>query len=214
MNFPSIWISYIKTCLNSTSFSLLINGVPINWVQPSYGIRQGDPLSSFLFIFLAQNLTVILNFARQLDLIFSISRYLRYNFIQLMYADDLILITTASRRSTRDIKFYLNLYAKLASQIPNQCKSEAYFPSWINRRVSSRICDILNLKQRKILFKYLRVLISNKQLAAHHFNNMINNLNLVVANWGKANFSKAGKAILINSVIMATPIYYLSVYPI
>lgn len=43
---------------------------------------------------------------------------------------------------------------------------------------------------------------------------MIDSINANVTNWGKSNISKAGKVVLIDSVIMATPIYYLSVCPI
>lgn len=41
---------------------------------------------------------------------------------------------------------------------------------------------------------------------------MIDSINAAIANWNMANISKAGKIVLINSVLMATPTYYLSVY--
>lgn len=131
-----------------------------------------------------------------------------------MYPDDLILVTTTSRKSARNICLCLNLYDQISGKIPNQNKSEVYFPSWYNRRVSARICYILNFKQGKMPFTYLGVLISLKHLAISHFNFMINRLNAAVVDWGKAKMSKAGKAVIINSILMATPTYYLSVYPI
>lgn len=50
MNFPNIWISWIKICLNTASFSSLINGQPTSWISSSRGIRQCDPISSYPFI--------------------------------------------------------------------------------------------------------------------------------------------------------------------
>lgn len=50
MNFPTHWISLIKTFLTSTSFSFLINGHPSRWISSSKGVRQGNPISSYLFI--------------------------------------------------------------------------------------------------------------------------------------------------------------------
>lgn len=45
MNFPVIWISYIKACFNATSFSLLINGFFLTWFHPSRGVKQETPFS-------------------------------------------------------------------------------------------------------------------------------------------------------------------------
>ncbi|XP_039127505.1 uncharacterized protein LOC120263608 [Dioscorea cayenensis subsp. rotundata] len=162
----------------------------------------------------ALNLVAILNKARSLDLIPGFSSRLRNNFNHLMYADDLMLVSAASRKSARNICFCLTMYAHLTGQFPNKLKSEIYFPEWFNNQVSTRICKILNFRLGKVPFTYLGVLISHKRLATAHFDSMINRMNLAIAEWDKAHLSKAGKSILINSILMASPIYYLSVYPI
>lgn len=63
MKFPSVRISWISECIILASFSFLINKHPIDWISSSRGLRQGDPISSYLFILIAQNLTPMLNFA-------------------------------------------------------------------------------------------------------------------------------------------------------
>lgn len=127
MGFPSVWVSWIKACLHSTLFSIIINGQHTSWFSPSKGVRQGDPISPYLFILVSQNLSAILNHARYLNMIFGFYKDLVYNFNRLMYADDLILVTNSSRKTSCYIKLCLSIYAHLTGQNPNPSKFEIYF---------------------------------------------------------------------------------------
>ena len=60
MGFCEKWISWIMICVSSVSFSIFINGSPKGYVKPKRGIRQGDPLSMYLFIICAEVLSYMM----------------------------------------------------------------------------------------------------------------------------------------------------------
>lgn len=60
MGFPDKWVSLIIQCVSLVSFQILINGEPSVSFKPSIGIRQGDPLSSYLFILCVDGLSCMI----------------------------------------------------------------------------------------------------------------------------------------------------------
>lgn len=90
-----------------------------------------------------------------------------------MYADDLILVTHASRKAASYINLYLAIYSSLTGQRPNLTKSQIFFPTQCNKHVSSSIYSILNLTPASFPFKYLGILISPNRIAASAFKHMV-----------------------------------------
>ena len=56
MGFNEIWISPTMLCVKIVSYSILVNGEPKGLIFPTKGIRQGYPLSPFLFLLYTEGL--------------------------------------------------------------------------------------------------------------------------------------------------------------
>ncbi|KAL7604918.1 uncharacterized mitochondrial protein AtMg01250-like [Lactuca sativa] len=91
MGFGSKWCRWIKELLSTTRASVLINGSPTDEFQIHRGLRQGDPLSPFLFILAMEGLHIALTRARAANAFRGVS-ISGTEISHLMYADDVMLI--------------------------------------------------------------------------------------------------------------------------
>lgn len=69
MGFGNRWKRWIKGCMSSAHFSILINGSPKGFFKAERGIRQGDPLSPFLFVIVGEALSRMIDAGNSANLI-------------------------------------------------------------------------------------------------------------------------------------------------
>ncbi|KAL5551962.1 hypothetical protein UlMin_002138 [Ulmus minor] len=69
LGFSEVWTNKIMACISSVSYSFQFNGQRVGHLIPSRGLRQGDPLSPYLFLFCGERLSSLLHHYEQSGLI-------------------------------------------------------------------------------------------------------------------------------------------------
>lgn len=114
MGFTNKWAQWIMLCVSTVSFSVLIN---VSFRGPDLGLRQGDPLSLYLFILCAEVLSYLINMIesqRQLQGIKIINQGPATT--HLLFADDSLFFTLADEKSCNAIKKILASYEQASCQ--------------------------------------------------------------------------------------------------
>lgn len=143
MNFPTLWRSWIKTCVMSASASIILNGSPTSSFNLQKGLRQGDPLYPFLFN-LAFELIQKAIFKRLWDGV-EISRG-GIKILNLQYADEIIIFFPKDMYSLMNIKKTLIIFHRASGLQVNFHKCNILRsnldPSWLHLAAKSLQCKI------------------------------------------------------------------------
>ncbi|XP_071694534.1 uncharacterized mitochondrial protein AtMg01250-like [Rutidosis leptorrhynchoides] len=111
MGFGVKWIKWIHSCLKLASISILVNGSPTREFSLGRGIRQGDPLSPFLFILAAEGLNILAKAAIEKGLFKGVEiRNDKVLVSYLQYADDTIFIGEWSRANALSLQNILKCF--------------------------------------------------------------------------------------------------------
>lgn len=124
------WVNWILQCISSVSYSFLINGAAQGSVIPQRGIRQGDPLSPYIFILCGEVLSGLCKRSQdngQLSGVRVSRGSPRIN--HLFFTDDTIFFSKTKPSCCEALRDILRKYEEASGQIINANKSSITFPN-------------------------------------------------------------------------------------
>ncbi|KAL2235467.1 UNVERIFIED_CONTAM: hypothetical protein Sindi_1278900 [Sesamum indicum] len=154
-NLPTTFIRWIEECIMTASFSIGLNGKPQGFFIGARGLRQGDPLSPYLFVLVMEVLHLGLLQLIEQDIQFTYHWKCELaRVFQLGFADDLLLFCRADMDSIRVFKMGLHMFAEWSGLRLNVQKSHLIiFRSAQDRK--EQMLAVLGFQEGHLPMRYL-----------------------------------------------------------
>jgi hypothetical protein len=216
LGFDQRFITLIYQCISTVSFTLLLNGSRSVKITPERGIRQGDPLSPYLFILCNKVLARMLNREVDRGTVKGVKLVVGAPSIsKLLYFDDVLLFCGAKIAEVEVLMNYVDKFCSWSSQSLSKDKSGIFVSKGVHVQFTRQVKHMWGIKQLASNVKYLGVPLFLSHNKTRDFSFVKEKLESQINGWkckSLKSLSWSGRATLIKYVALATPIYNMSTF--
>lgn len=148
MGYNERWVNLILQCVSSVSYNVSQRNGDIGPIFPSRGLRQGDPLSPYLFIVCAQGLSALIQKYEQRKWLQGIKVCKQAPSIShMLFADDSYLYCNANDAEAEHMRRLLQVFKQASGQKVNLAKSVVFFSTNVRQEERMQLCNRLQMEE-------------------------------------------------------------------
>ncbi|PWA73265.1 RNA-directed DNA polymerase, eukaryota [Artemisia annua] len=211
--FGNKWRNWIHCCLKSSRGSILVNGSPTEEFQFYKGLKQGDPLSPFLFILIMESLHISFQRVVESNMFKGIKLSDSLCISHMFYADDAVFVGNWSDENINTLTHVLDVFYRASGLKINMCKSKILGINVdvhkVNQAANKLGCLILSCP-----FSYLGSKVGVSMSRIEDWREVIDKVKCRLSKWKMKCLSIGGRLTLLKSVLGAMPIFNMSIFKV
>jgi hypothetical protein len=212
LGFSHAWIKWIMECVTTVRYSVKFNGTLLDSFSPSRGLRQGDPLSPFLFLFIADGLSALLQKEVQEGNIIPVQICRRAPGVShLLFADDSLLFFKADPMQANRVVQLLDKYSRSTGQLINPGKCLIYFGPKCEEDLKAQVKSIMQVCVENFETKYLGLPTPEGRMSKGKFQSLQGKLAKRIMQ-NANHMAQGGREVWIKAIAQALPTYVMGVY--
>ncbi|KAL4359580.1 hypothetical protein AHAS_Ahas08G0091600 [Arachis hypogaea] len=196
-NFSSHLINLIMNCVQTVSYSVIWNGNRTEEFVPKRGLRQGDPISPYLFVIGMDKLSYLIEdrVKRGLWKAIRVGRK-GPDISHLVFADDLLLFVEATIDQIKEVTEVIETFCKASGLKINVEKSSIVFSKRTNMDIRHEITKYSGFKEQRDLGRYLGAMITSNRKGKENFKDILERVHNKLKGWKSKCLSIAGRLTL------------------
>jgi len=204
-NFPKKYIEWINCFYNNIETCIINNGHLTKFFKPERGVRQGCPLSPYLFVVAAE---ILSSYIRQNPRIDGIIGESGENYTVSQFADDTSLGILNTKHNLRETFKVLSEFSTCSGLKINVEKSEILLLGKTSRKKVPKIYRNLIKQELKILG--LKITKNNKETTNKNYREAMEKMKETIEIWSKRKMSLAGKICIVKTMITSKLLYCMN----
>lgn len=211
LNLPPKFVSWLRACVCTPSFTVGYNGAINGYFKGTRGLRQGDPLSPYLFVIALNNLSLMLKQAAQERKFGYHLKCAKTKMTHLCFADDLLIFIDGSLESVQAVLQVLKEF-ELRSGLAMSMHKTSFFASGLSVEETGAIQFSTGMPLGSLPIRYLGVPLVTKKLSLLNCEVLLQQIKSKFSSWSSKALSFAGRLLLIKTVIAGINTFWCSTF--